>query len=128
VKIGILGGGPAGLYFAILMKKADPSRRVEVVERNAPDDTFGWGVVFSEATLDNLGEADAETYRAITATFAKWDAVDVHYRGEVHRSGGHGFCGIERRRLLEILQARAEGLGVELRYRTEVADLDRFRD
>ncbi len=127
MKIDVIGGGPAGLYFAILRKRSDPADAIAVHERNAPDDTFGWGVVFSEATLDNLRDADGESYDAITATFAKWDAVDVHYRGEVVRSGGHGFCGIERRKLLNILQARAEALGVDLRYRTEVADLGAFR-
>ena len=122
MRIHVIGGGPGGLYFAILAKKSDPSREVVVVERNAPDDTFGWGVVFSEATLENLLEADAETFAEIGKTFATWDHVDIHYQGEVVRTGGHGFCGIERKRLLNILQKRAEGLGVELRYRTEIKD------
>jgi anthraniloyl-CoA monooxygenase len=128
VKITIIGGGPGGLYFAILMKKADPGHDITVYERNAPDDTFGWGVVFSEATLENILESDEESFREIADTFATWDEVHVHFKGEVVRSGGHGFCGIERRRLLNILQARAERLGVGLSYRTEVTDLEAFRD
>jgi len=128
VKITVIGGGPGGLYFAILMRRADPRHEITVHERNAPDDTFGWGVVFSEATLDNLEEADAESFRSITETFAKWDAVDIHFKGEVIRSGGHGFCGIERKRLLNILQARAAELGIDLRYRSEIADPDACGD
>jgi anthraniloyl-CoA monooxygenase len=122
VKVAVIGGGPGGLYLAILLRKSNRGHDITVYERNAPDDTFGWGVVFSEATLDNLEEADAESYRAIAATFAKWDAVDVHYKGDVIRSGGHGFCGIERKRLLNLLQARAEGLGVAIKYRTELRE------
>jgi anthraniloyl-CoA monooxygenase len=123
VRIACVGGGPAGLYFAILMKRQDPRHEVEVFERNAPDDTFGWGVVFSDATLENLEEADPESYREIAATFARWDAVDVRFKGRTIRSGGHGFCGIARKRLLQILQRRAEALGVTLRFRAEVADV-----
>jgi anthraniloyl-CoA monooxygenase len=128
VKIGICGGGPAGLYFAILMKRSDPGHQVAVYERNASDDTFGWGVVFSEETLGNLEEADPETYAEIAATFAKWGSIDIFFRGERIRTGGHDFCGIERKTLLKILQARAEALGVETHFRTEVEDLDRFED
>jgi len=126
VKITVIGGGPGGLFFAILAKKTDPSREIEVYERNAPDDTFGWGVVFSESTLENLYEADPEVFREIAGSFAKWDCVDVFYNGERVRSRGHGFCGIERKHLLNILQARAERLGVALRYRTEVEGVERF--
>ncbi len=122
MRVEIVGGGPGGLYLAILLRKAG-GHEVTVHERNAKDDTFGWGVVFSEATLDNLEESDAESYRRVAETFAKWDAVDVHFRGEVIRSGGHGFCGIERKRLLNILQDRAAGLGVDLRYRTDIRDI-----
>jgi anthraniloyl-CoA monooxygenase len=122
VKVEIIGGGPGGLYLAILLRRAK-GHEVTVHERNAKDDTFGWGVVFSEATLDNLEEADAESYKRIAETFAKWDAVDVHFKGKVVRSGGHGFCGIERKRLLNLLQDRAAELGVDLRYKTEIKDL-----
>ncbi|MFI5403113.1 MAG: FAD-dependent monooxygenase, partial [Planctomycetota bacterium] len=122
MKVEIIGGGPGGLYLAILLRRAK-GHAVTVHERNAKDDTFGWGVVFSEATLDNLEEADPESYKRIAETFAKWDAVDVHFKGEVVRSGGHGFCGIERKRLLNLLQDRAAELGVDLRYKTEIKDL-----
>jgi anthraniloyl-CoA monooxygenase len=116
-----IGGGPAGLYFAILAKRADPRREIVVLERNRPGDTFGFGVVFSDRTLDNLATADPPSHAAITAAFAHWDDIDVHWRGEVVRSRGHGFAGLERRRLLEILTARAEELGVEVRFATDVA-------
>jgi len=128
MKIGVVGGGPAGLYFAILMKAADAAHEIDVYERNAADDTFGWGVVFSDATLGLLEEADEPSYRAITRDFATWEAVDVHYRGESVRSGGHGFCGIGRMRLLNLLQERAEALGVRCHYNTEIESLDRFSD
>jgi anthraniloyl-CoA monooxygenase len=128
MKIGVVGGGPAGLYFAILMKAADAAHEIDVYERNAPDDTFGWGVVFSDATLGILEEADEPSYRAITRDFATWEAVDTHYKGEMIRSGGHGFCGIGRMRLLNLLQERAEELGVRCHYNTEVESLDRFAD
>src|SRR6185295_14185880 len=89
-----IGGGAAGLYFAILMKRADPRHQVTVIERNGPDDTFGFGVVFSDATLDNFLEADPITHTEITQAFAHWDNIDVHYRGEVLTSTGHGFSGL----------------------------------
>ncbi len=122
MKVAVVGGGPAGLYLALLLKKADPSHRVTVLERNRPDDTFGWGVVFSDQTLGNLREADPESYRAITDQFAHWDDIDVHFRGTTVTSGGHGFSGIARVRLLQILQARAAELGVELRFGVDVPD------
>ena len=117
-----LGGGPAGLYFALLAKKADPTRVVRVVERNRPYDTFGWGVVFSDQTLGNLESADAPTAREISGAFNHWDDIDVHFRGRTITSGGHGFCGIGRKRLLNILQARCEQIGVELVFERNVED------
>ena len=124
MKVAVVGGGPAGLYFALLMKKADPRHDVVVLERNAPDDTFGWGVVFSDQTLGNFAAADEPSFRAITEHFARWDDIDVHVRGTTITSGGHGFAGIERKALLAILQRRAEALGVELRFRTDVREGD----
>ena len=93
MKIAVVGGGPAGLYFAILMKKADPRHDVTVHERNQADDTFGFGVVFSDATLDNFEKYDLPSYRRITQEFAYWDDIAIHFRGTVHRIGGNGFCG-----------------------------------
>jgi anthraniloyl-CoA monooxygenase len=126
VRIISVGGGPAGLYLGILMKRADPRHQITVLERNRPDDTFGFGVVFSDATLENLGRADAESYAAIRGSFAHWDDIDTHWRGQVLRSTGHGFCGMERRVLLDILQKRCLELGVELRFEHEVRDLDQL--
>jgi anthraniloyl-CoA monooxygenase len=117
-----LGGGPAGLYFALLMKKQQPGHRIVVVERNRPYDTFGWGVVFSDQTLGNLAASDEPTARAILQAFNHWDDIDVFYKGSRVTSGGHGFCGIGRKRLLNILQQRCEELGVELVFETSVDD------
>jgi len=128
MRIVCIGGGPAGLYFAILMKKRNPAHHITVIERNRPYDTFGWGVVFSDETLRNLKGGDPESEAAITEGFAHWDDIDVHYKGQVIRSGGHGFCGIERKQLLNILQIRAESLGVELEFEREVTDLADFAD
>jgi len=128
MRIGVLGGGPAGLYFALLAKRADPSCEVTVVERNAPDATFGWGVVFSEETLGGLRDADYPSYAEITDTFARWNAIDVVYGGRTIRSGGHRFSAIARKRLLEILQRRCHQVGVELAFHTEVPTLDAFAD
>jgi len=117
-----IGGGPAGLYFALLMKKQHPAHRIVVVERNRPYDTFGWGVVFSDQTLGNLVAADEPTARQILQAFNHWDDIEVCFKGETVRSGGHGFCGIGRKRLLNILQGRCEELGVELVFETDVED------
>ena len=117
-----IGGGPAGLYFALLMKKQHPAHRIVVVERNRPYDTFGWGVVFSDQTLGNLVAADEPTARQILQAFNHWDDIEVRFKGETVRSGGHGFCGIGRKRLLNILQGRCEELGVALVFETDVAD------
>jgi anthraniloyl-CoA monooxygenase len=114
-----VGGGPAGLYFAIALKRLDPRHEVVVVERNRPDDTFGWGVVFSDQTMDVLNEADPESAATITGAFAHWDDVDVHFRGQRIRSGGHGFSGIGRKHLLNILQERCRALDVDLRFECE---------
>jgi len=117
-----VGGGPAGLYFGLLMKKRHPDYAVTVVERNRASDTFGWGVVFSDQTLGHLAAADEESARAILQSFNHWDAIDVHFKGRSVTSGGHGFCGIGRRRLLNILQERCAALGVRLEFEHEVRD------
>ena len=122
MRIVVVGGGPAGLYFALLARKADPSSRITVIERNPPDATYGWGVVFSEETLGSLRDADRETYDSIGDTFAKWTAIDVRYRGDTVRSRGHAFSALARKRLLQILQSRCAHLGVELSFEREVAD------
>jgi anthraniloyl-CoA monooxygenase len=123
VKVRIIGAGPAGLYLAILLKKADPKHDVAVVERNAPDATFGFGVVFSEEALGALRDADPESHLQITDTFARWPAIDIHYRGRLLRSRGHAFSAIPRKLLLQILQRRARELGVELRFETEASEI-----
>jgi anthraniloyl-CoA monooxygenase len=125
-RIGVLGAGPAGLYFALLAKKSDPSREITVVERNPPDATFGWGVVFSDETMGSLRDADRETYQRILDSFARWGAIDVRFRGETVRSRGHVFSGTPRRGLLMILQERCRGLGVRLRFDHEVPSIDAF--
>jgi len=122
LKVAVLGGGPAGLYFSLLMKKADPAHEVVVLERNAPDATFGWGVVFSDQTLGNFKAADPESFQAISDNFSRWDDIDIHYKGRTITSGGHGFAGLARMKLLEILQQRAAGLGADLRFGCEVGD------
>ncbi len=123
-----IGGGPAGLYFAVLMKKANPDTRVMVVERNRPNDTFGWGVVFSDQTLGNLQKADLKTHDQILNSFNHWDNIDVHFKGRTITSGGHGFCGIGRQCLLNILQDRCQELGVELCFESEVTDESVYAD
>ena len=123
-RIVCLGGGPAGLYAALLYRKALPDTRVEVYERNRPDDTFGWGVVFSDGTLQGFRAADGPSYRAITRGFHHWDDIDVHFRGTLTTTGGHGFCGIARQRLLDILRERATALGVQVHFEQQVDDTD----
>jgi anthraniloyl-CoA monooxygenase len=131
MKVVCLGAGPSGLYLAISLKLRDPSHDVTVYERNQPGDTYGWGVVFSDQTLENLAANDPVSAKAMAAELIRWDYIDVKIRGEVERSGGHGFIGVGRRRMLEILSQRAAELGVKQVYGTEV-DLDpadgRFKD
>ena len=124
MKIACIGGGPAGLYFAISMKLRDPSHEIEVFERNAPGVTFGWGVVFSDQTVENLQRNDPKSAAIIAGEFAHWDDIDVHIRGECITSSGHGFIGIGRKRLLEILQDRARELGVTLHFEAECDPVD----
>jgi anthraniloyl-CoA monooxygenase len=129
MKIACIGGGPAGLYFAISMKLRDPAHEVEIFERNPPGVTFGWGVVFSDQTVENLTANDPKSAHIIAGDFAHWDDIDVHYRGQTITSGGHGFIGIGRKRLLEILQERARELGVVLHFDSECDPADRkWRD
>src|SRR5437899_4299736 len=106
VRIAVLGGGPGGLYFAALAKQLDPRHEVHLWERNAPGDTFGFGVVFSDETLGGIEHADAAVFERLAKDFAIWDDIDVHFRGQVLTSGGHGFAAISRRRLLAILRDR----------------------
>src|SRR5438876_7829708 len=127
MKINIIGGGPAGMYFAILMKKADAAHHITINERNGPDDTFGWGVVFSGQTLNNLRAADEESHADITADFEAWDNVEVVHRDQKISIHGNSFSGIARLRLLKILQKRCEDLGVSIKFRHEVADIDSLK-
>jgi anthraniloyl-CoA monooxygenase len=126
MKVTIIGAGPAGLYFAILTKKANPDASIAVYERNRVDDTFGFGVVFSDETLDNFETSDAETYDRITRAFAYWDDIEINFKGTKHRIGGNGFCGCSRRTLLFILDERARELGVEVHYQTEIDEIEPF--
>ncbi|MDX6384320.1 MAG: anthraniloyl-CoA monooxygenase [Blastocatellia bacterium] len=127
MKINIIGGGPAGMYFAILMKSADAAHEITIYERNGPDDTFGWGVVFSGKTLANLRAADEPSHAAITRNFEAWDNVDVVHRGERISIHGNSFSGIARLGLLKILQRRCEELGVSIRFREEITDFNSLR-
>lgn len=127
MRIACIGGGPAGLYFAILMRKSFPETEIVVHERNRADDTFGWGVVFSDETLGGFEEADPESYAEIRRRFAYWDDIETYVGGECVRSTGHGFCGFARKELLLVLQERARELGVELVFESDITDVDSLR-
>lgn len=127
LKINIVGGGPGGLYFAILMKLQNSGHNITVFEQNKTDDTFGFGVVFSDETLENFMGQDPVTYKAIKSQFAYWDHIEVRYRGEVIRSGGHGFAGMARMTLLNIFRERCVELGVEIKYESVITDLSEVR-
>src|SRR6476659_1455224 len=122
MRIAVLGGGPGGLYVAALAKQLDAGHEITVWERNAADDTFGFGVVFSDETLGGIEHADREIFAAMRREFARWDDIDVHFRGTTFTSGGHGFAAMSRKRLLAILQARCAELGVRILFRTEAPD------
>jgi len=124
VRIAVLGAGPGGLYFAALAKQLDARHDITVWERNDADDTFGFGVVFSDETLGGIEHADVEIFGAMRREFARWDDIDVHFRGKTFTSGGHGFAAMSRKRLLGILQARCAALGVPVRFRTEAPDIE----
>jgi anthraniloyl-CoA monooxygenase len=128
MKINIIGGGAAGLYFAILMKKAQAAHRIKIYERNGPNDTFGWGVVFSGKTLANLRAADGTSHAEITKEFSAWDNVDVVHRSNKVSIHGNSFSGIARLQLLKILQRRAEELGVEIEFHTEIHNIEELRN
>lgn len=128
MKIVSIGAGPAGLYFSILFKKAHPDAVVQVFERNRADDTFGWGVVFSDETLDNFQRADPESFAAIRSNFAYWPNIETYFGGELVTSTGHGFCGLARKKLLQIFHERCLELGVELNFSAEIDNLEKFTD
>ena len=128
MKIVCIGGGPAGLYFSILMKKAFPESEIIVHERNRANDTFGWGVVFSDETLGGFGEADPETYAEIQRNFAYWSDIENYYADTCVRSTGHGFCGLARKKLLEIFHERCRELGVQLEFESEIEDDESLGD
>ena len=128
LKINIIGGGPGGLYFSLLMKIADPRHDITIYERNRADDTFGFGVVFSDETLGNFMGQDQETYRQIREAFAYWDEIEVRYKGDRIRSGGHGFAGMSRQKLLDILQGRCRDVGVKMLFEHDVTDMSAYRD
>jgi anthraniloyl-CoA monooxygenase len=121
VRVLVVGGGPGGLYTALLIKRRNPHAHVAVVDRNRPDDTFGWGVVLSDLTVANLRAADPTSAAPISAALHHWDDIEVHFGGRTVRSGGHGFSGIGRHELLAILQQRCRELGVELTHERELS-------
>ena len=127
MKVVCLGGGPAGLYFAISMKLRDASHEVVVIERNKSDDTFGWGVVLSDDALSNMVENDAKSAEAIRSDFVYWDDIAVHHKGHRTVSGGHGFAGIGRRQMLILLRQRANELGVDLRFETQFKSAEDYK-
>lgn len=126
MRVAVIGGGPGGLYAAALLKRLDPAREITVWERNAPDDTFGFGVVLSDETLGGIEHADPVVYEALRREFVRWDDIDIVHRGTRHTSGGHGFAALGRRRLLRILHERCRALGVDLRFRTEAPHPERL--
>ncbi len=128
MKIASIGGGPAGLYFSILMKKAYPETEITVCERNSADDTFGWGVVFSDETLGNFEAADAQSFQEIRSQFRYWREIETYYRDTCIVSSGHGFAALSRKTLLQILQQRCTELGVHLEFNHEIPDLDAVPD
>jgi anthraniloyl-CoA monooxygenase len=128
MRIVCVGGGPGGLYFALLMKKADPRHEIRVLERNQPDQTFGFGVVFSDATMAGIADADSEAYRGFAQHLVHWDDIEVHYRGERLTSTGHGFSGMSRHTLLRVLQEQACAAGVELLFDCDVTSLEAYQD
>ena len=123
MRIAVVGGGPGGLYFAALIKQLGAQHEITVWERNAADDTFGFGVVFSDETLGGIEHADPRVYAQIEQQFARWDDIDIHFRGTTSTCGGHGFSAMSRKRLLLILQQRCAELGVDLRFRAEAPDV-----
>lgn len=126
MRVAVVGGGPGGLYFSALVKRLDPEAEITVWERNAADDTFGFGVVFSDETLGGIEHADTEVYRQMESAFARWDDIDVHFRDATVTSGGQGFAALDRRLLLRILADRCRDLGVDVRFRTEAPDIERL--
>lgn len=127
MRIAIVGGGPGGLYLAALVRQLDPQHEITVWERNAPDDIFGFGIVFSDETLDGIRDVDRVTYERMSAEFAKWDDLDIHFRDTVHTSGGQGFAAMDRKRFIQIFQQRCDELDIDVRYQTEAPDVEALR-